>query len=99
MKEFSSKVETKEWQAKEKKKIHIKGQKTEKNLHKYIITAVAANCCTVKVASDSMARISSGDCCGGATRHRETKGIIVSRLLPNRYPNRRCSRHTSSEHI
>lgn len=29
--------------------------------------AVAATCWTVKVASASMARISSGDCCGGAT--------------------------------
>lgn len=29
--------------------------------------AVAATCWTVKSASASMARISSGDCCGGAT--------------------------------
>lgn len=37
------------------------------NIHRYSMKAVATTCWIVKVASASMARISSGDCCGGAT--------------------------------
>lgn len=42
--------------------------------------AVAATCWTVKVASASMARISSGDCCGGATVDARTSALHAVKL-------------------
>lgn len=51
-------------------------------IHRYSITAVAKTCWTVKVASASMARISSGDCCGGATVHTAKRKRTVSAHRP-----------------
>lgn len=54
------------------------------NIQRYNMNAVATTCCTVKVASASMARISSGDCCGGATA--KARQLSMFDYYPTDYP-------------
>lgn len=49
-----------------------------RNLHRYSMKAVATTCWSVKAASASMARISSGDCWGGATARPSQPGSAAS---------------------